>query len=151
MLQRYYECPFPCRVLLLASVLALLAVHDLRGRGRHATKWREYSFLFAFATAAALSGALADLVTVTLAPEYFVSGKGLAGGPGLPWRAAGLGAHAGFVAGAVAVAVILWANSGGYGGTAVPYGELALRCVVPLVAALLGGVIVWFSASPSGQ
>jgi hypothetical protein len=136
---RYYDSPFPLRMVVLVVVLGVVALLDLKRHGRAATKWREYAILLTAAGAAAVLGALNDLFTCTLSPEYFVAGKGLDQGPGLAWRAAALGAQAGFVAGAVAAALLLWANTARAGQRALSWRGLLRMCAAVAGASLAGG------------
>ncbi len=133
------ELPFWSRLLLLLAVLALLASWDRWRHGGEARRAREYAFLLVCgALGAALGGAL-DQVSVRVSPEYFVYGKGLDAGSGLAWRAAALGAQAGFVAGLVAGGVLLLTNQPRPERPPLPAAAV-LRVTLPwlLGAALLG-------------
>lgn len=65
------------RILAGCAVFAALALVDLRRRGRHARRWREYGVLLGSVIAALLYGAINDQITVTISPEYFLYGKEL--------------------------------------------------------------------------
>lgn len=54
-----------------ASVLLVLAVADLRRRGRAATRWREYAFLLGVVATAIAYAILNDQVTCAISWEYF--------------------------------------------------------------------------------
>jgi hypothetical protein len=56
-------------------IFALLAVLDLRRRGREATRWREYLFLLLCVVSAMLYGIANDMVTSTISWEYFCFAK----------------------------------------------------------------------------
>jgi len=75
---------------------------------RASTKWREYLFVIGAGAMGAGPGLLCDLLTSTISLEYFVFGKGLTAGDGLRLRAGALGMKAGFSAGAIAGAVLLY-------------------------------------------
>lgn len=74
------------RIVIGPAIFALLAISDLRRHGRHATRWREYTFLLLCVLAAMLYGVINDLITSTLSWEYFYYGKDLASelGPQTP-------------------------------------------------------------------
>ena len=98
---------FIWRLLFLTVLLALIAWWDYRRLGPAARRWQEYLFLYSAGAFAALLGALNDVYTVSVSPDYFISGKGLEAGDGLILRAMGLGAQAGFVAGVILAACLL--------------------------------------------
>lgn len=112
----------PARLALLIAVLAAGAAFDWLRHRERARRWREYVFLLAAAAVGGLLGALVDLATSALSPEYFVVAKGLSAGPTLRRDALALGFHAGFLTGAVAAGVYLVA---------------APRAGIPRLAALL--------------
>src|ERR1041384_40139 len=59
-------------------IFGVLALRDWRRHGNQATRWKEYLFLLGAVIAALIYGAINDQVTVTISPEYFLYGKGLA-------------------------------------------------------------------------
>jgi hypothetical protein len=69
-----------------------------------------------------LIGLFNDLITSSISPEYFIFGKGLDPGAGLTLRAGILGMKAGFSAGALAGAIVLYAST-----RDCPYPPLAYR------------------------
>lgn len=108
------------RVAIGGTILAIWAIDDLRRKGRAATRWREYAFLLVAAIAAAVYGAMNDLVTSSISWEYFYYGKGLMEklGPlappaagALAWGAMKVGMTSSWSAGVLAGALLLWANS----------------------------------------
>jgi hypothetical protein len=133
------ELPFLARLALLLVVLALLAGWDRWRHGAEARRAREYAFLLGCGALAAGLGALLDQLSVRISPHYFVLGKGVAAGPGLAWRAAGVGAQAGFVAGLVVGGVLLLVDQPRAGRPTLG-GRALLRTALPwlLGAALLG-------------
>ena len=91
----------------MTLLLSLIAWWDYRRLGPAARRWKEYLFLYGVGAFAALLGALNDAYTVSVSPDYFISGKGLEDGDGLMLRAMGLGAQAGFVAGIILAGCLL--------------------------------------------
>ena len=98
---------FTLRLLLLTLLLMSVALVELWLKGPAARRWKEYLFLYGSGTFAALLGALNDAYTVSVSPDYFISGKGLEAGDGLMLRAMGFGARAGFVAGIILAGCLL--------------------------------------------
>ena len=98
----------------LAAIALLATVVIIIDRLRHGTKgYRagEYAVLMLAGVVGAGYGAVNDLITSTVSPEYFTLGKGLQEGPGLTLRAMVLGAKAGCPAGVVVCAIwLFWAG-----------------------------------------
>ncbi len=123
------------RILIGTAIFALLAIVDLRQRGKQATRWREYLFLILCVATALLYGIFNDQITSSISWEYFYFGKDLARklGPQTPpdalalhWQAAQIGMMATWTAGLIAGAAMLIANNPG----ALPrlsYARLAAR------------------------
>ena len=65
------------RILLSISVLAILAVADLKRKGQSATRWREYVVLVACVAAAICYGVINDQITSSISWEYFYYVKNL--------------------------------------------------------------------------
>lgn len=103
---------FGARLLILLAVLGAVAGIDYWRHGARATRWREYAFLLACATAGGLCGAAFDQLSVSLSPEYFEIGKGIAPGEGFRLAVTLLGFRAGFLVGAVAAGVLMVAGRG---------------------------------------
>lgn len=127
---------FIWRLLCLTVLLTLIAWWDYRRLGPTARRWQEYLFLYSAGACAALLGALNDLYTVSVSPDYFISGKGLEAGDGLMLRAMGLGAQAGFVAGVVIAGCLL-----------LRFRRETWRTLVQFIAWISGGAIgiAWLS------
>src|SRR5687768_10089188 len=66
---------------------------------------RAYGVLALGCLAAGCLAALFDQVTVSISPEYFLDGKGLASAEGLRWQVAWLGFRAGLPLGALVVGI----------------------------------------------
>ena len=92
---------FIFRLLALTCLLILIAVWDYSQKRAQAQRWREYLKLYACAGIASVFGALNDIYTVSISPDYFAHGKGLGAGEDLTIKAVLLGAQAGCVAGFV--------------------------------------------------
>jgi hypothetical protein len=137
-----YGIPFVYRALVLLVVLFVLGTLDFLRHGRKATRWREYLFLVAWATIGAVVGISTDAVTSRLSPEYFTVGKGVQGGEGFDSRALLLGAHAGFLAGAVAAICCLVANNPRSGLPVLPYRTLSRLALISLALTVCGGLVV---------
>jgi hypothetical protein len=133
--------PFGTRLLALALLMAVAAAVDLARHGSGATRWREYSFLWVLASAAALFGALNDAITVRISPDYFILGKGLAA-DSIAGRAMLLGAEAGFSAGAAAAALCLFASTAGRRRPPLSLRRLVRLAWRPFVLAATGAAML---------
>ncbi len=132
------EVPFGTRLFALVALLALVACGELLLRGpRRATRWREYAALLAAGLVGGAFGAAVDQLSVTLSPDYFELGKGIAPGPGLRARVAALGLQAGITAGLIAGGVLLAAR--GHGPSAPTLAATARATPAVLLGALAGG------------
>jgi hypothetical protein len=98
------------RFAILILLLAAIAWIDWRQHRAAATKWREYTFLLAAGFLGGLVGILTDNLTVSISPDYFIWGKGIAADDGFRLRVTLLGLHAGFLAGVVVGGICLIAN-----------------------------------------
>ena len=65
------------RVGIGVAIFVVLAVVDLARKGRQATRWKEYLFLFTATAVVMLYGLANDMVTVTISPQYFLEHEGL--------------------------------------------------------------------------
>lgn len=135
------EFTFLERLLFLVIVLSGIAGLELLLRGRSATRWREYAFLLAVATAGALLGVLTDALTSSISPEYYTVGKGIPPGESFTLRALQTGAHAGFLAGAIVGAGFLMAGRPESQEGSASYRELSGRALGSAIAAVLGGLL----------
>jgi|HubBroStandDraft_5_1064220.scaffolds.fasta_scaffold200742_2 hypothetical protein len=102
------------------GILLVLAIVDLKQRGRAATRWREYAFLLLCVAVAIAYGIANDQITSRISWEYFYYGKGLAPilGPKIPpdrmalhHQALRIGAEATWAAGLLAGVALLLANN----------------------------------------
>jgi hypothetical protein len=123
------------------AVLVGLAARDVARDGRDTRRAKEYAFLLATTFAAVAYGVLHDQLTVTLSPEYFLEGKGLAADPRpLRWAVALLAVRASWWIGLALGAAFLIANNPRRSGRPpqLPYAELGRLAAFPLVAACVG-------------
>lgn len=153
------------RILIGATIFAVLAVADLLSRGRSATRWREYLFLLVVVAAAMLFGALNDQISSRVSWEYFYFGKELAPvlGPATPpdpaalhWAAAKIGMMATWSAGLLLGVVLLLMNNPRRDRPRLPYRRLFAKLPVILIVTVacgaLGGILgyrgnlTWMSA-----
>jgi hypothetical protein len=107
MLERF---PFSERVALLAGLMALGALADLCLRGRAATRWQEYTFIWFTGLLGCVVGAATDLITSSISPDYFTLGKGLSGGEDFALGVAAFGIREGLSAGVIAGALCLYVS-----------------------------------------
>jgi hypothetical protein len=138
----FYDIRFEYRVGFLLVLLGTVALIDFVRKRAEATKWREYGFLVLCGTGGAVLGALNDWVTSSISPYYFILGKGLAGGEGIRWRAAILGSHAGFFAGAIVAAAYLYTNNPKPRRRRLTYRRLFVQLWKPAVGAALFGCLI---------
>ena len=88
--------PFHWRLITLLAILALVATYETCVL-RKTVRLKEYATLVACAAIFGIYGALNDVVTGTLSPEYFVLGKEVADDAYRFWRIIAVGASAGCV------------------------------------------------------
>lgn len=108
MLERF---PFSYRVALLLGLMAAAAMVDFWRRGKEASKYREYAFIWIAGVLGGFVGFANDCVTSSISPDYFILGKGLEPGNDLRWRAGMFGFKAGLSAGIIGGAVCLFART----------------------------------------
>ncbi|MCY2951258.1 MAG: hypothetical protein NTU53_04680 [Planctomycetota bacterium] len=127
------------------SILGVLAVAEIRRRGREARRWREYLFLLFAAGVAMAYGVVNDLITAGISWEYYYYGKGLDVVLGatvppavgaLRWEAAVVGMKSTWTAGLIGGVALLIANNPRKGREQLPYG--ALCGLVPMMVAWAG-------------
>ena len=112
--------PLWVRLVIGGSFFAVMAIVDLARNGQAARRWREYLFLIFSVAVAILYGIANDQLTVTISPEYFAYGKGLADklGPHFDrdplrfrWEAAKVGIQATWAVGLLIGVSLLLANN----------------------------------------
>jgi hypothetical protein len=99
------------RLLLFLAFCAAVVLCDWLYYGRRASRYREYGFLLFGGICGAPVGLLTDQITSRISPEYFIEGKGLSAGAEFQREVMLLGLKAGFSAGIVAAALLLFSNS----------------------------------------
>lgn len=138
------------RVGIGVAIFAVLAVVDIRRKGRRSQRWREYLFLFAVAAAAIPYGVVNDLITAAISWEYFYYGKELRGvlGPWIPpaepalrWEAAKMGMKATWSAGLVVGVAFLLANNPRKNRPQLAYWRLWKLILLPLGVAVVGSAL----------
>jgi hypothetical protein len=126
------------------GALAARAAWDLARRPRDPRRAKEYAFLLLTTVAATLYAVAHDEVTVTISPEYFLVGKGLADDP-RPLRVAVtlLAIRSSWWVGLAGGAVLLLANNPRAGGPPqLPYGLLVRAALTaPTCAAVVACVL----------
>ncbi|MBN1943070.1 MAG: hypothetical protein JW849_07225 [Phycisphaerae bacterium] len=132
------------------AIFALLAVWDIRRKGRHARRWREYVFLAVVVLIAMAYGVVNDLVSSSISWEYFYYGKNLEGvlGPDTPpnpvalhWEAMKIGAMATWTVGLLLGVAVLLANNPHKTLPQLPYQSLYRLVAIPVLTAALFGVL----------
>ena len=153
---------FVDRLALLLIVLLAFALVDWARHRERAERWREYLFLAATGGVAAVFGSLTDLVTSSVSPDYFITGKGLSGDAGFRLEVLKLGAQAGLVGGVVIGSVFLLVNQPRRNGREPPLrlGRLLVGSwrvfACAIVAAIAAGSVAaistpaWFEADLAG-
>lgn len=131
---------FGVRLSILVALLALIAGIDYYRHRGGARKWREYGLLLFGGAIGAAFGAVNDVfVTSLISPEYFIHGKGLAGGDGFTTRVLLLGLQAGIAPGFLGMGVFLFINTRRPELPQLPLSCLGLQMWKPLLAAALFG------------
>ena len=138
------------RVAVGVAFFLVLAVWELRRRGREAQRWREYLFLAVATLSAMAYGAINDQVTVTISWEYFYFGKELAGQTDyrqpeeswLRWEAAKIGVKATWTAGLLIGVAVLIANNPRKGTPRLGYRRLYLLIFLVFGIAGAGGLLL---------
>ena len=129
------------RIALGGAVLFALAAVELRRKGRHARRWKEYLFLLGSVAAALAYGVVNDQITVRISPEYYLYGKEVAAivpadapPEALHREAVKIGLQATWSAGLLAGVIVLLANSLPRRWAPLPMGRLWR--LLPLVVAV---------------
>jgi hypothetical protein len=133
--------------------MALGALVDLWRRGRAATRYKEYAFIWFAGLLGGLVGAATDLVTSSISPDYFTMGKGLLGGEGFASRVALFGVQEGVSAGVIAGALCLYVSRRKSKFPPLGFGELLGLLWMPVVCAGAGALWVpWLAgrSDPAG-
>jgi fructose-specific phosphotransferase system IIC component len=132
---------FSSRVILLLGLMALISLVDLWRNGARAVKYREYGFVLFTGVIAALTGFVNDSITSSISPNYFIIGKGLEENSNLRLQAAMYGCRAGFAAGVVGGAVLLYAARRKSAHTPLEISRIWPMLWMPLAGAAVCGVV----------
>jgi len=147
------------RIILGGSILAILGVADLRRNGRHATRWREYSFLLLAVVVALIYGVANDQITCRLSWEYFYYGKELSPVLGdrippdygkLSWEATKVGLKATWTVGLLVGVFILLANNPRQGWRSLSYASLLKRMPMIVGSAMACALLLGWIGSAGG-
>lgn len=131
-------------------VFAMLAVWDIRRKGREAQRWREYVFLIVVVLIALAYGVVNDFISSSISWEYFYYGKNLEGvlGPTTPpdslalhWEATKIGMMATWTVGLLLGVAVLFANNPHKTLPRLPYSHLYRLIALPILAAAIFGAI----------
>ena len=138
-----------------ASVLLVMALVDLRRRGRQATRWREYVFLLFVVAVAILYAILNDQVTCSISWEYFYYhdpsmseaigplNYGQSPSPAAVHLAAiRLAAKDAWTAGLIIGVAMLFANNPSKRFPQLPYRRLGRLAMLPLGCAILLSIVL---------
>ena len=146
--------PLWLRLSVGGSFFLTMALVDLARRRREATRWREYTFLLWCILIAIVYGVINDQLTVTISPEYFAYGKGLAEilGPHFDqqpvrfrWEAAKVGIQATWAAGLIIGVVLLLANNPKPGRPSLPLLVLIGHLPVVLTGCIVAAAVLGFA------
>ena len=126
------------------GIFAILAVVDLRKKGRQSQRWREYLFLATAVAVMMVYGVINDLITAGISWEYFHYGKGVDVSGHMRLNAAIVGLKATWTGGLLVGAALLLANNPSRRWPQLPYSRL-IRALCWIVAscaflAVIGGV-----------
>lgn len=142
-----------------ASVFAILGIADWRRKGRHATRWREYSFLLLAVGMALLYGVFNDLITCRLSWEYFYYGKELSPILGdlvppdyekLSWEATKVGLKATWTVGLLIGVFLLLANNPRKDRQPLSYVGLLKRLPMIVGSAAIGALLLGWVGHAGG-
>lgn len=127
--------PFAYRVCAGLLVFAILLALDLR-KGRY-QRAKEYGYLFGMTAAAMAYGIVHDYVSWSIAPSYFVFGKGISSAAtGYSWETVKLAATALWSVGLLGSACVLLANNADKKGRQVSYAFLVKVAAIPLLLSI---------------
>jgi hypothetical protein len=140
------DIPFWIRIAALVGLMTIVAGVDLWYRRGRSTRWKEYLLILLTGCGGAVFGALTDLVTSSISPDYFIFGKGLPA-DGIRWRAMELGLQAGFSAGAIAGALCLFVGMRNRANATAFLPRVAMLAWRPFVLAVIFGAVVPFACA----
>lgn len=136
--------PLRYRFVIGFTIFLTLGFLDWRKKGWESSRVKEYLFLASMGILAMAYGAIHDLVTVSISPEYFILGKGLSE-PHLIWKAVWMGAQASYGPGLLIAALFIIMNNPKKNFEQLSYQKLASLIFWPLCmaigAALIFGIL----------
>ncbi len=133
------DAPFGLRFVAVVLLLGLTSGVEYAVKGKAAVRWRASLLIVTLSAIGALLGGVIDVLTSSISPAYFAIGKGLGWSSDLTWRACGLGLQAGAAAGVVVGAVLAYVNYRAT-GPSLPLARMHRFALIPVAAALMGGV-----------
>jgi hypothetical protein len=141
-LVEFLEASWPYRVAAGALFFLVLGLRDWWIHPDDPKRAKEYLFLLFAMLVAIVYAVIHDEITVTISPDYFLVGKGLADDP-RPLRLAVfvLAVEASYGVGLIAGALVLIANNPSPARPRLGYRELAGLALAPVAAAALAGAI----------
>ena len=136
------------RIAFGVGVFAALAIWDLARKGRQATRWKEYLFLFTATAVVMLYGLANDMVTVTITTEYFLEHEGLPlDTPHVRPIAAVVALKATWTPGLIVGVILLLANNPSKKRPQLPYRRMYPKLLYPFLCAgalaFLLGAAAW--------
>lgn len=134
--------PFWNRAALLAGLMLVGAAVDRWRHGEAANRHKEYGFIWLTGIIGCLAGGINDLITSSISPDYFILGKGLAGGEGFRLRAVLFGVQEGLSAGVIAGAICVYVARGGSKRPPVEFNFLFRLLGRPICCAAAGALLV---------
>ncbi len=112
------------------------------GKKRKSERLYEYAFLIFAGILGGLYGMLNDAFTVTLSPEYFVFGKGVAKDKWIFVQGIGIGGQAGFSGGVIFGAILLFARTHWF--ASVKLQRIASQIWIPFACGVFMSILLPF-------
>jgi hypothetical protein len=135
--------PYVWRLTVLLGILLLVAGVDLYRRPTGTRRWLDYAIPLLGGAIGAIVGWINDVfVTSPLSPDYFMLGKGIAGGEGFERRVAALGLQAGMGPGILTGALYAYVNLRRSEQPSLRTSQLALQLGKPLALAIATGILL---------
>ena len=136
------QFPFWDRAALLAGLMVVGAAVEWWKRGRAATRYKEYGFIWLTGFIGCLVGGANDFITSSVSPGYFVVGKGLAPGDEFHLRAVIFGVQEGLSAGVVAGAICVYVARRKSRQPPLGFDKVLGQLWKPVICAVVGALLV---------